>query len=84
MTRVIFRYRNHRGEVADREVEVLALQYDPLPHPEYGHQPGWFLHGRDYTGGREGLARSFALTNIMVPEDTFLQPSLNRPYWIAL
>lgn len=66
MGKIQFTYRNHRNEVAVRTVEVVSLDYVAEPHLEFGYGPGFFLHCRDYTDGREGLARSFALHNIQM------------------
>lgn len=67
MARVRFDYLNHRNEVETREVEPVTLDYDFMAHEEYGHKPGWFLHAKDYTRGRDGVPRSFALERIIVP-----------------
>ena len=57
-----FTYKNHRGEVEVRSVEPIALEYIPAPPLEY--EPGWFLRCKDFSRGREGDIRSFALKNI--------------------
>jgi hypothetical protein len=70
MRRIQFNYRNHRGKVELRTIELLALHYESQPNPEYGYAPGWFLYGNDYTVRdgveREGIPRSFALTHIQM------------------
>lgn len=82
---VKFRYKNHRGEVEDREVNVTSLDYCPVPNPEYGYGPGWFLTGYDHSRGRDGSQfRSFALTNIQLPLDSFIEPGNNKPVRFVL
>lgn len=70
--RTQFYYKNHRGEVELRTVEVISLDYVAVPNLTYGYGPGWFLHCRDYTlrdgKPRTGEARSFALDHIWMRE----------------
>jgi hypothetical protein len=72
VTRIQFHYKNHRGQVELRIIELLSLDYVPMPHHEYGYGPGWFLHGKDYTVRdgveRMGEPRSFALSNIQMTD----------------
>ena len=70
--RVNFQYKNHRGEIAEREVEFIGLIY--VRNPGYGYQPGWFLHG---ICQKKQEVRSFALTHIILPDTPFylLEPS---------
>lgn len=68
---ITFIYKNHRGEVAERRVIPMSLDYYPKPNNEYGYGPGWFLTCADYTGERTGQIRSFALTHIQLPEELF-------------
>ena len=82
---VKFRYKNHRGEVEDREVNVTSLDYYPMPNFDYGHGPGWFLSGYDHSRGRGGTVfRSFALANIQLPLDAFINPTNDRPIRFTL
>jgi len=70
--RINFHYKNHRGVTELRTIELLSLDYVPMPHIEYGYGPGWFLHGKDYTVRdgieRQGEPRSFALDHIQMKE----------------
>ena len=68
---ITFIYKNHRGEVAERRVIPMSLDYIGRPNNEYGYGPGWFLTCEDYTGERTGQIRSFALTHIQLPEEVF-------------
>lgn len=54
-----FNYKNHRGEIALRTVEVQSLDF--LYNPGFGYQPGWFLSGICQDKGER---RSFALSHI--------------------
>lgn len=78
--RVKFIYKNHRGEVAEREVEIISLVFRFDPNPEYGYQPGWFLQCNDYSYGRPGDRRDFALANIILPA----QPNLPKAQFFKL
>lgn len=84
MERIKFKYKNHRGEVAERTVEPFSLTFYTVPSPEYGHQPGWFLTGLDFTGDRDGVPRSFALVNIQMPMELFDMPSMNKAFSLRL
>ena len=76
-----FKYKNHRGEVADRTIEVIGLDYYPKPNESFGYAPGWFLTGYDHTGDRNGSeVRSFALTHVQLPPEFFTNPSNNHPF----
>lgn len=55
--------------VEERTVEPISLDYVASPHLDYGYAPGWFLHCRDFSRGRQGVLRSFALAHIQM--DTF-------------
>lgn len=74
--RTFFTYKNHRGETALREVEVESLVFRFDPNPEYGYQPGWFLKCRDYSYGRPGDPRDFALSNIILPAQVEMPKAL--------
>ena len=66
--RTKFNYKNHEGKVEERDVDVVAVLFDYMNHPEHGYQPGWFVAGWDYSRGRDGkIYRSFALPNIILP-----------------
>lgn len=60
-----FKYRNHREEIADRVIIPDSLHFDPQYHEDYNHHPGWFISGMDMN---KHARRSFAMTNIIVPE----------------
>jgi hypothetical protein len=70
MRRIQFNYRNHKGHIELRTIELLSLDYEGRPNPQYGYGPGFFLKGRDFTVRdgveRDGIVRSFALTNIQM------------------
>lgn len=70
MRRIQFWYKNHHNKTELRTIEVLSLDFVPMPHPDYGYGPGWFLHGKDFTVRdgieRQGEPRSFALSNIVM------------------
>lgn len=74
-----FWYKNHRGQLSERTVKPVSLDYMPVPNNGYGYAPGWFLTAEDYTRERNGILRSFALTNIQLPEDNFRTPSNGKP-----
>lgn len=61
MSLVAFRYRNHKGVVKTRSVEVKSLDF--LKEPGFGYQPGWFLTG---ICADKNEIRSFALCNIIL------------------
>lgn len=85
MQRIQFIYKNHRGEVQDRDVLPLSLDYVTVPNSTYGYSPGWFLTCKDFSFGRDGTdIRSFALCNIQLPGLPFANPSLNNPYRLKL
>jgi predicted DNA-binding transcriptional regulator YafY len=58
-----FNYLNHRGEVSERKVGVIGVEFNY--NPNYGYQPGWFLRGFDLDKQAE---RSFALNRVQLPE----------------
>lgn len=71
-----FTYKNHRSEVEERTIVPTSLDYNTRPNPEYGYGPGWFLTGKDYSRGRDGVIRSFALSNIQLPNDAFIHSKI--------
>jgi hypothetical protein len=68
--RTKFAYRNHRGVIEERDVDIVSIHYDYTLHPEYGYDtPGWVAAGWDYSRERNGtIYRSFRLDNIVVPK----------------
>lgn len=58
-----FTYRNHRGEVEEREVDVDSVEF--IRDPGFNYQPGWFISGIDQSRMQR---RSFALVNVVLPE----------------
>lgn len=65
--RIQFKYKNHRGLIEDRDVDIVAMGFDFMNHEEFGYQPGWFIAGHDYSRGRDGTEyRSFYLPNIIL------------------
>ena len=58
-----FTYKNHRGEIAERTVRQAILEHHSSPG--HGYAPGWFITGLCLDKGER---RSFALTNIIIPE----------------
>lgn len=67
--RIKFEYKNHRGEIEERDVDVVAVNFDFTVHPEYGYQPGWCFAGWDYSRGREGKEyRTFYFHNVILQE----------------
>lgn len=77
MREVRFKYLNHRGEV--RERRVLPISLDFQKNPGYSYQPGWFLtcHDLDENGKVRGV-RSFALTHILLNDPDSLIPDFFR------
>jgi len=68
--RVQFKYKNHRGEIEDRDVDIIKLSFDFMNHPEFGYQPGWCIGGWDYSRDRDGTDyRTFFLHNVIVEGD---------------
>lgn len=63
MDTIHFRYKNHRGEISDRQIIPDALEW--ISYPGYNYQPGWFLSGMDLDRKQR---RSFALSHIILPE----------------
>lgn len=64
-----FKYKNHRGEVEERDVDIVALEFDFMCHPEFGYQPGWCISGWDYSRDRLGTNyRSFHLSHMILNE----------------
>lgn len=61
---LVFTYRNHRGELRQRQIIPDSLEW--LSAPGFGYQPGWFLSGRDI--GKDAR-RSFALSHIVLNDD---------------
>lgn len=60
-----FFYKNHRGQVEERTIDVDSIEW--LSNPDYGYQPGWFISGIDHDSDAR---RSFALVNIQLPAGT--------------
>lgn len=82
--RTKFYYKNHRGDVELRDVDVLALVYVATPHLEYGYQPGLAFQCRDYSRGRDGSEqRTFYLSNIRM-EGFKLNTVLGQSAWTLL
>lgn len=61
---ITFSYKNYRGEIRVRHVEPHAIEW--LDTPGFEYEPGWFLTGFD---DDKRAVRSFALSNIVLPED---------------
>ena len=65
MTNIIsFRYRNHRGELATRIVDVDSIEF--IREPGFGYQSGWFVSGIDQA---KNFRRSFALSHIVMDNE---------------
>lgn len=62
---ISFNYRNHRGKVENRTIDVDRVEW--LARPGYDYQPGWFISG--YCHDRKAR-RSFALTHIVLAYPT--------------
>lgn len=60
----IFKYKNHRGEVAVRSIIPEGIEW--LGNPGFDYKPGWFLTGFDVD---KQARRSFSLENIIIPQD---------------
>lgn len=57
--RIVIRYRNHRGEVANRTIHPIELRFAATEwHPE----PQWLIDAYDVG---KGLGRSFAMRDIL-------------------
>ena len=67
MATVKFKYKNYRGEVQNRTIDVDSIEFLHAAKldPKYGYQPGWFLSGWCH---EKRARRSFALCNIILPE----------------
>lgn len=63
---ITFKYKNHLGEIEDRQVAPRSIRF--LLHPGYGYQPGWFLIGYDQSK-HPGALRSFTLSHIVLPSN---------------
>lgn len=67
--RVKFQYKNHRGVVEERDVDIVQLQFSFTNHPEYGYQPGWAISGWDFSRERDGKDfRTFYLQNVIIED----------------
>lgn len=78
--RIQFEYKNHRGQIEVRDVDVITLAFDFISHPNFGYQPGWFIGGWDYSRGRTGnVYRSFMLNNVILPDSQSTFRLLNLP-----
>lgn len=70
--RIKFQYKNHRAEVEERDVDIVAIGFDFNLHPEYHYQPGWMISGWDFSRGRDGSDyRSFYLSNMVITKDDY-------------
>lgn len=58
---VSFLYRNHKGIIAERTVDVEDISF--LTKPGYEYQPGWFINGHCHD---RKARRSFALSHIVL------------------
>lgn len=61
---VRFKYRNHRGKVSDRIVDVRQIEW--IERPGYDYQPGWFISGICQD---KQAYRSFALNHVVLVKD---------------
>jgi hypothetical protein len=61
---VKFKYKNHRGEITPRTVDLDSIEF--ITKPGYGYQPGWFLSGIDQD---KNARRSFSVHNIILDDD---------------
>lgn len=61
---ISFYYKNHRGEIALRKVDIDSFEF--LVDPGFGYQPGWFISGVDRD---KDVRRSFAIVNIQLTDD---------------
>lgn len=64
-SKIYFTYRNHRGEIERRTVTPTEIEF--IANPGFDYQSGWFLSGWDHD---KQARRSFALSHIIVPEDS--------------
>lgn len=60
-----FTYTNHRGETRQRKVIFYSILYHTKPMPEYGYEPGLFLHGLDL---EKDAYRTFDMSKILPPD----------------
>lgn len=64
---VKFKYKNHKGEIADRTVTIEGIERIRDGISDYGYPAGcWVLVGWDHD---KDARRSFLLENIIAPED---------------
>lgn len=63
MQTISFFYKNHRGVVEERTIDVDSIEW--LANPAHGYQPSWFISGRCHD---HDARRSFALASIQLPE----------------
>ena len=67
--RIQFKYKNHKGAIEDRDVDVIEVGFSHMNHPDYGYQPGWAFTGFDYSRGRKGdVTRTFHLCNVIIED----------------
>lgn len=67
--RTQFKYINHRGEIEDRDVDIMTLGFHYQNHPDLGYQPGWAISGWDYSRDRNGGEyRSFYLSHVILTD----------------
>jgi predicted DNA-binding transcriptional regulator YafY len=65
MNTIRFSYKNYKGEVEERNVRPLALEY--LTRPGYGYEPGIFLRAFDIA---RNAVRSFRIDErFQLPDD---------------
>lgn len=68
MTTIRFKYLNHRGEIAQRTIDVDAVEF--FRDPAFGYQPGWFISGHCHD---RNARRSFALNRIIIGETQWVR-----------
>lgn len=63
--KITFKYRNYKGSVGYRTIEVQSLDW--IAAPGFDYQPGWFISGIDE---EKKVRRSFALSHIVLEKNT--------------
>ena len=67
--RTQFKYINHRGDIEDRDVDIISLAFYYENHPNMGYQPGWAISGWDYSRDRTGGEyRTFYLSHVILED----------------